>query len=276
MAFFYKNKTPTKMFVNQLSAPISKGYISQKKSIEKITTAVTQTVSQIAPELVQEGFKLLSSTISGFTEDYISETIVHKNIDGDTTGNIFVPEYIKIIRADFSDENILCHDGFLKTDKKCYKLPNRKLHIELDIKKSHDKKSFYFQPSYYYYIGVDNKNKKIDEINISFAFIEASENISDFNSIDFKPIINFKDLDNKIGHKFRKENGTYDSSFQSPWIGSELSKTGAYTMIIKIEERRYSRPFASTLNKIYKNHENELKNRINKEIKEQISKLSNR
>ncbi len=47
-------------------------------------------------------------------------------------------------------------------------------------------------------------------------------------------------------------------------------------MIIKIEERRYSRPFASTLNKIYKNHENGLKNRINKEIKEQISKLSNR
>ncbi len=34
-----------------------------------------------------------------------------------------------MIRADFSDENILCHDGFLKTDKKCYKLPNRKLQI---------------------------------------------------------------------------------------------------------------------------------------------------
>ena len=273
MAFFHKSKTPTKMFVNQLSAPKPKGYNPQKKYIENIRTTITHTVSQIAPELVKEGFKLLSSTIAGFTEDYTNETIVHKNIDGDMADNIFVPNYIKIIRADFNSENSFFYDGFLKSDKRCYELSNRKLHIELDIKKSNDKQSFYFQPSYYYYIGVDNKNKNIDEIVLSFAFIEASENIFDFNSIKFKQIITFKDLDNKFEYKFKRENGTYDSSFQSPWISAELSKRGAYTIVIKIEEKRYSKPFAKTLNKIYKNHENELQNRINEEIKKQLSKL---
>jgi hypothetical protein len=272
MGIFSKSKTPTKMFVSQISAPKPKGELFQKKSIEGIRTTVTHTVSEIAPELIKEGFKLLSSTIAGFTEDYTLTTVVHKNIDGNISNSIFIPSQIRIIRADFSRDN-MCHDNFIEHREECHDLENRKLHIELDIIKSKDMQTFYFQPSYYYYIGVDNRDKKIDKINLSFAFVEASENISDYKSVNFKNIISFRDLDSGVEHIFKREDGTYDTTFQSPWISSELSKKGAYTIVIKIEEKRYSKHFAKTLNKIYKNHENELKNRINQEIKEQLSKI---
>ncbi|HHB94197.1 MAG TPA: hypothetical protein ENK88_03540 [Campylobacterales bacterium] len=152
-------------------------------------------------------------------------------------------------------------------------MDDRKLHIELDIVQSHDLQNFYFQPTYYYYIGMDNKRKKIDELNISFAFIEASENISDYSALKFKQIISFRDLDNSYEYHFKDGNCNYDTTFQSPWINSELSKKGAYTIVIEIEEKRYSKPFATKLNRVYKKHEDELKNRINQEIKEQLSRI---
>jgi len=275
MALFSKPKTPTKMFVSHLSAPKSKGDIFQKKGLDitHIRNVVTDKITHIAPELIEEGFKLLSSTIAGFTEDYSNKTVLYKNIDGDIDEPIFVPKHITLVRADFNSSN-LCYDGYADKESGCHELDDRKLHIELDLVQSHDAQNFYFQPTYYYYIGRDNKEKKIDEINISFAFIEASENISDFNSIEFKHIISFKDLDNSYEYSFKQKNGNYDTTFQSPWINSELSKRGAYTIVIEIEEKKYRKPFATTLNKVYKKHEDELKNRINREIKEQLAKIS--
>jgi len=275
MALFSKPKTPTKMFVSHLSAPKSKGNIFQKKGLDitHIRNVVTDKITQIAPELIEEGFKLLSSTIAGFTEDYSNKTVLYKNIDGDIDEPIFVPKHITLIRANFNNSS-LCYDGYADKESGCHELDDIKLHIELDLVQSHDAQNFYFQPTYYYYIGKDNKQKKIDEINISFAFIEASENISDFKSIEFKHIISFKDLDNNYKYKFNQKNGNYDTTFQSPWINSELSKRGAYTIIIEIEEKSYSKPFATKLNKVYKKHEDELKNRINREIKEQLAKIS--
>ena len=275
MALFSKPKTPTKMFVSHLSAPKSKDGIFQKKSLDitHIKNVVTDKITHIAPELIDEGFKLLSSTIAGFTEDYSNKTVLYKNIDGDINEPIFVPKHITLIRANFNDNN-LCYDGYGDKDSGCHELDGRKLHIELDLVQSHDAQNFYFQPTYYYYIGRDNKQKEIDEVNISFAFVEASENISDFKSIDLKHIISFKDLDNHYEYYFKQKNGNYDTTFQSPWINSELSKRGAYTIIIEIEEKKYRKPFATTLNKVYKKHEDELKSRINQEIKKQLAKMS--
>ena len=275
MTLFSKNKTPTKMFVNRLSAPKSRGSFN-KKSFNQIKREITHSIVEIAPELVEEGFKMLSSTIAGLTEDYISKTILYKNIDGDIDDNIFVPDRIKIIRANFGHQDNSCSDNFTsQDDEKCYRLPDRKLHIELEIKKSRDNQSFYFQPLYYFYKGVDDRGKRIDEVNLSFAFIEATENITDYNSLEYRPIISFKELDNNIGYRFIREDGTYDTTFQSPWISSELSKKGAYTIVIEIEERRYSRPFSRTLNKIYKKHEVELKNKINQEIQKELKRIIN-
>ena len=276
MALFSKPKTPTKMFVSHLSAPKTKGNIFQKKGLDitHIRNEVTGKITQIAPELIEEGFKLLSSTIAGFTEDYSNKTVLYKNIDGDIDEPIFVPKHITLIRADFNNSS--CSDGYGDKETSCHKLDDRKLHIELDIVQSHDAQNFYFQPTYYYYIGMDNKRKKIDEINISFAFIEASENISDYSTLKFKQIVSFRDLDNSHEYSFKQENGNYDTTFQSPWINSELSKRGAYTIVIEIEEKRYSKPFATKLNKVYKKHEDELKNRINQEIKAELLKISNK
>ncbi len=275
MGLFHKSKTPTKMFVSHTKPPKSKGLENQKKGLDipSIRRTITDKIIEIAPDLVEESFKFLSSTIASFTEDYSNKTLLYKNIDGDISKPIFIPKHITIIRANFNNQNE-CKDNYGDKDNICRNLNNRKLHIELEIIQSHDAQNFYFQPIYYYYIGKDNKEKSIDEINISFAFVEASENISDYSSLEFKKVISFKDLDNKYEYKFKRENGSYDTTFQSPWISSELSKRGAYTIVIEIEEKRYSKPFATKLNKVYKKHENELKNRINQEIKKELLKIS--
>ena len=113
---------------------------------------------------------MISSTIAGFTEDYSNKTVLYKNIDGDINEPIFVPKHITLIRANFN--NNFCGDNYGDKESGCHDLDDRKLHIELDIVQSHDAQNFYFQPTYYYYIGMDNKGKRIDEINISFAFVE--------------------------------------------------------------------------------------------------------
>ena len=276
--FNFGNKTPTKMFVSELSAPKTKSVIQKGGIVSKggISAMVVKKITEIAPELVEEGLKVLSSTIAGLTEDYKSETIVRKNINGESHETIFLPPRISIIRANFpkdiNDDENSCFDGYGNDENRCKNLSDIRLQIELDIIMSGDGKAFYFQPSSYFYCGKDNSRKKIDELNLSFAFVTAHENISDYNSIEFREIISFKDLEDEYEYNFKIDKNRYDTSYQSPWIGSELSKKGAYTIVFKIEERRYSKPFAQTINRIYKKHEDELKSKINKEIKHQLSR----
>ncbi|NOZ90492.1 MAG: hypothetical protein GXO60_04305 [Epsilonproteobacteria bacterium] len=276
MGLFKKSKTPTKMFVSHLSPPKTKGFGFEKQGkgldIPSIREAVTDKITEIAPELVQEGFKLLSSTIAGFTEDYTNDTILFKNIDGDISNPIFVPRHITVVRADFTEEDI-CRDGYGENSR-CDELQDKRLHIELDIVQSHDRENFFFQPTKYYYIGIDNRGKKIDEVNIYFAFVEASENISDYKNLDFKEAVSFRDLNNNREYSFKRSDGSYDTTFQSPWINSEHSKRGAYTIVLKIQEKRYSKPFATTINKVYQKHEEDLKKRISQELKKQLYRLS--
>lgn len=270
--FNFSKKTPTKMFVSKLSAPKKNSVIAKSGVVSK--GIVSTIVTEIAPELIEEGFKVLSSTIAGFTEDYTNQTIVRKNINGDNQNKIFLPERISIVRASFpkDSKDSPCFDGYGEEDDNCKKLDNRKLQIELDIIKSKDGDAFYFQPRSYYYCGKDNKRKKIDEVNLYFAFVTTSENISDYNSVDFQEIIKFKDLEDDYDYSFKIDERSYDTTYQSPWIGSELSKRGAYTILFKIEERRYRQAFAKTINRVYKKHEDELKSKINREIKQQLSR----
>ncbi|SFV56219.1 hypothetical protein MNB_SV-12-686 [hydrothermal vent metagenome] len=272
--FNFNKKTQTKIFVSELSAPKKATVIAKSTGGVVSKGGISTIIAEIAPELIEEGFKILSSTIAGFTEDYTSETVVRKNINGDDKEDIFLPNHITIIRANFplDIKDNSCFDGYGEK-LNCQKLSDRKLQIELDIIKSKDKSSFYFQPKSYYYCGRDQSNKKIDELNLSFAFVTAQEGISDYNAIEFKEIISFKDLEDGHDYNFKIEDKEiYDTTYQSAWIGSELSKKGSYTILFKIEEKRYSKPFAKILNRIYKKHEDELKRKINKEIKEQIIK----
>ncbi|MCH9739818.1 MAG: hypothetical protein K0U38_03115 [Epsilonproteobacteria bacterium] len=275
MSFFSASKTQTKIFVNQLEEIKSKSLGEQKqtgrKGLNPISMA-TEALIEIAPDLIDEGLKQLSSTIKAFSEDYTSETFLHKNIDGDSKESIFIPKYITIIRADFTSDNMLCHDGFTMPNEQCDKIESPELRIDLEIKLSDDHQAFYFQPLNYFYVGKDTKNKKIDEINLSFGFISATENISNVKDVELKQIINFNDLENSHKYSF-KEDKHYDTTYQSPWISSESSKKGPYTMLFKIEERRQSSEFRKNLHKIYDKHEDTLRKRINKDIKVQLDKL---
>jgi len=62
--------------------------------ITNIRNVVTDKITHIAPELIEEEFKLLSSTIAEFTEDYSNKTVLYKNIDRDIDEPIFVLKHI--------------------------------------------------------------------------------------------------------------------------------------------------------------------------------------
>ena len=277
---FNQTKAQTKLFVSELEAPISKGF--QKGSHAPLSKGLAQNtlnaMVEIAPDLIEEGLKVISSTIAGLSQDYTSETIVRKNIDGDEDEEIFIPRHLTIVRANFkSDINKekRCKDNF-GGGSACQGLEDEKLLIELDIISSDDKQAFYFQPKSYYYEGKDTKGKSIHEISLYFAFVEASKNITDYDALEYQKIIIFKDLDHNHRYLFKQEDRSYDTTYQSAWISSEAEKKGAYTIVLKIEEKRYSSKLATTINKIYKKHEDTLKKKINKEIKEQLEKkLSN-
>jgi hypothetical protein len=276
MFLFGSPKTQTKLFVSHLSEP--KEIALQEKSIPTKggilpSSPITTAVLELAPELIEEGLKVVSSAIEAFTKDFISETIVHKNIDGGEHNEIYIPPHIDILRAKFehnSEDNVV-KDAFEEEFNDYSKLKERGLQIELDIQMSQDQKAFYFQPKRYYYIGQDKKGHKIDEINLFFAFVPASQEITDYDKLTFQKIITFKDLENNELYNF-KNTKNYDTSYQSPWISSESDKKGAYTMVFKIEERRYAKAWMQSLNGIYKNHEEQLKEKINKEIDEKLKK----
>jgi hypothetical protein len=279
---FNRTKSQTKMFVSALGYPKTKSIGQHKhssplsKGAYSIPKNTLDALVQIAPDLIEEGLKLVSSAIAGFTKDYISTTYLHKNIDGHNSKEIFIPEHITIIRANFeahvNDEKNNYGDNFGNKTLLYKEIEERKLQIELDIINSDDQKSFYFQPSSYYYIGRDLKGKNIDEINLYFAFVTASENISNYETLEFKKIISFSDLSKKNDYTFKRKDGSYDSTYQSAWISSEEEKNGAYTIVFKIEEKRHSKAFAKTINGIYKKHEEDLEKKINKEIQEVFDK----
>ena len=278
MFLFGSPKTQTKLFVSHLSQPKTNSI--QEKSIQtkggiSPTTQIANAVLEIAPELIAEGFKVVSSAIEAFTQDFTSETIVHKNIDGSERKEIYIPNHIDIVRAKYEHncQDDVVNDDFAENFNDYSKLKERGLQIELDIQLSEEQDIFYFQPRSYYYVGQDRKGNKIDEINLFFAFVPASEEIKDYNTLNFHKIITFKDLENKELYNFKKSTNNYDTSYQSPWINSESDKKGAYTMVFKIEERRYAKAWVQSLNGIYKNHEEQLKEKINNEIDEKLKKL---
>jgi len=277
MLFFKTPKTQTKLFVSHLRKP--KESTPQQKAITKggITppSSISTALLELAPELIEEGFKVISSTIEAFTRDFTTETIVHKNIDGEEYNEIYIPNHIDIVRSNFHKESQkeVIYDDFGDKPNDYTQLKERALQIELDILLSQDQKVFYFQPKSYYYIGHNTQGNKIDEINLSFAFVPASENVTDYKTLNFHKIITFKDLENKELYNFKKSLNNYDTSYQSPWISSESDKKGAYTMVFKIEERRYAKKWVQNLNGIYQNHEEQLKEKINNEIDERLKKL---
>jgi hypothetical protein len=262
------------MFVSELSAPLVKSKDMHQKSDSRgrdMGSVTKDVLIELAPDLINEGIKLLSSSLAGFTQDYTNETIVHKNFKGELEKAIFIPRHISIIRASFPLDmrKSKCGDNFGSAND-IEGLENRVLQIELDVIKSQG--AFYFQAKHFYYEGKDTKNNSIDEINLSFAFVTANKNLSDPTNLKFHHLMCFKNMEKGRDYNFKIDPKNYDTTYQSAWISSESLKKGPYTMLFKIEEKRYSKPWVQAINRIYTKHENKLEKKINQEIQEVLAK----
>ena len=279
--FFEKeiNKTPTKMFVSQLSDKpkakvLSKSIGIQEKSIMGMAANILLTST---PTIVDAGLEFISDAITNFAEDKVTKTVVHKNIDVTTANKIFLPNTITIIRGDFAPK--LDRDGNNFGDGENQEFnqvtlnSKRELFIEIDIIKSDDKSSIYFQPNSYLYSGRDVEGNSIDEIILAFAFMPIGKNISSKESIKFQNFLHFEQLENNLEYQFKSKTG-YDTSYQSPWIKPTMPTSGPYTLMVEIQEIRRGNSFAKLVQDIYKENQEQIRKESTEAIKSKIDKLT--
>ena len=277
---FDDTKTPTKMFVSELSEPeIAPERESDSKAKEKgvlagsAITAASNILIKIAPDLIDKGVKFFSSSIANFAEDHVTQTLIYKNIDAHSVDKIFLPKKITIVRANFStktDDNSkgeLFGDGDKEQDNQVKLISDKELQIEVEVIPSQNSNAVYFQTTSYFYKGEDIEGNDIDEIIIAFAFVPAGHAISAYSELTFQSLLHFKQLENSQHYSFESKSGC-DTSYQTPWfIPSVENHTGPYSLVIGIQEVRKGSSFAGLIQDIYTKHEDEL----TKEIKEQVT-----
>ena len=277
---FDDTKTPTKMFVTELSEPKeaaegeSTSEVRTKGALtSSAITAASNILIKIAPDLIDKGVKFFSSAIADFAEDHVTQTLIYKNIDAYSTDKIFLPKKITIVRANFSantDDNSkgeLFGDGDKKQDNQVTLISDKELQIEIEVIPSRNGNAIYFQTTSYFYKGEDIEGNDIDEIIIAFAFVPAGHTISAYSELTFQSLLYFKQLENSQHYSFESKSGC-DTSYQSPWfIPSIENHTGPYSLVIGIQEIRKGNSFAGLIQDIYTKHEDKL----TQEIKEQVA-----
>ena len=275
---FDEAKTQTKMFVSQLHESKEEEAENPKVIAKSITGALASNILiKIAPDLIDHGAKLLSSAISKFAKESVTQTLVHKNIDAKESNKLFLPNKITLVRGNFASNSDAKTSGekFGDGEKQEFNqttlISDKALHIEIDVIQSEYSESIYFQPSSYFYKGEDTDGNNIDEITIAFAFVPAGEAISAYKDLTFQTILQFKQLENNQLYTFKSKEG-YDTSYQSPWIVPKLSKGGSYTLVIGIQEIRQGNSFAQLVEDIYTKHDDELTLAIKKEVANALKK----
>ena len=273
---FDDTKTPTKMFVSELSEPVvvteresdSKGKIKRDLA-GSVVAAASSILIKIAPDLIDKGVKFFSSAIANFAEDHVTQTIVYKNIDAYSKDKVFLPKKITIVRGEFSvnaNDNTrgkLYGDGKDKQYNQAKLISDKEqsepqLQIEIEVMPSLNCNAVYFQPTGYYYEGEDIKGNDIDEIIIAFAFVPAGHAVSAYEELTFQSLLHFKQLENSQLYSFESGSGC-DTGYQSPWlIPSIENHTGPYSLVIGIQEIRKGNSFAGLIQDIYTKHEDEL------------------
>ena len=271
---FDDTKTPTKMFVSELSEPeeAAEGEIRTKGALtSSAITAASNILIKIAPDLIDKGVKFFSSAIANFAEDHVTQTLIYKNIDAHSVDKIFLPKKITIVRANFStktddtSKGELFGDGDQQQDNQVKLISDKELQIEIEVIPSRNGNAIYFQTTSYFYKGEDIEGNDIDEVIIAFAFVSAGHAIPAYSELTFQSLLHFKQLENSQHYSFKSKSGC-DTSYQTPWfIPSIENHTGPYSLVIGIQEIRKGSSFAELVQDIYAKHEDEL----TQEIKEQ-------
>lgn len=281
MSWFNNNKEiyPTKMFVNYLpETPPTKGVtFSPSKSIggSLLSTAMglqgvaIDMVMTATPKIIDQGMKLMSDTIRSMAEEKIVQTTVKRNFDVINPAKMSLPSKITLVRGDFATDvsykGELFGDGERKSRNQAVLLGNKELHIEIEIVKSKDNRSIYFQPTSYFYVGESTQGERIGEVVLAFAFLEAGVSLLNLEEVKFQNFLHFEALASNQQYDFTSPSGC-DTSFQSTWMKTPLSDNVPYTMVIQIQEIRAGNSFAKLLQTVYLENETRIKRELNKKV----------
>ena len=260
------SKSPTKMFINlpkQVSAS------EPTRSISKMIPGgvVVDMLVNAAPKLIEEGMELISATISKFAQKDVTKTIVKRNVDTVNDTQISIPSNITIIRGEFApsvnNEGKSFGDGGAKQTTL---IGDEELHIEMDVLKSEDEASIYFQPTKYFYNGVDREGDEIHEIVLACAFVPVNETIMNVETLTFQSFLHFEHLKPHTQYDFKSKDG-YDSSYQSSWMQPAIDPKIPYTLVIEIQEIREGNSFAKLLQTVYTENKTYIKEELDAKIK---------
>ena len=291
MSWFNRKKVyPTKMFVNYLlESSKTKDIKFTKTKTRSFSTSMLSTAMglqgvaidmalSVAPDIIDKGMTFMSDTLRGVANNKKFLTTVKRNFDINNPVKVSLPSKITIVRGEFASQNSMegeiFGDGKERSTNQSVLVGNKELHIEIEIIKSRDSKSIYFQPTRYFHCGKSSNGKKVDEIVLAFAFLTPTEHLLDIKNIKFQNFLHFTALEPDKMYDLKSKSG-YDNSFQSEWMNAPLSEPTPYTMVIEIQEIRSGNSFAQLLQTIYiKNQDyikigitdrvNRLKNQKNK------------
>jgi len=224
-----------------------------------------------APKIIDKGMQLMSDTISSMAEKKIVQSTVKRNFDVINPARISLPSKITLVRGEFatnaSQKGELFGDGEKKSRNQATLLGNKELHIEIEIVKSQDNRSIYFQPTSYFYVGESSDAEPIDEIVLAFSFIEAGTTLLNPKEVTFQNFLHFEALENNKIYDFTSPSGC-DNSFQSTWMNAPLSDNVPYTLVIQIQEIRAGNSFAKLLQTVYLENESYIKEGLKQQVQQ--------
>ena len=268
MSLFNSDRTsPTKLFINLPQEDFNANNTTRNLSKLVPGGAFVDIILNAAPKLIEEGMELISATISKFAEKDVTKTIVKRNIDILNGTQISIPRNLTIIRGNFAPK--VMEEGTSFGDagvRQTTLIGNKELHIEMDIVQSEDKKSIAFQPTKYFYNGVDREDDEIHEIVLACAFVPVNQTVINIETLTFQSFLHFEHLKPHTEYEFKSKDG-YDSSYQSSWMQPAIDPTLPYTLVIEIQEIREGNSFAKLLNTVYVENKSYIKEELNAKIK---------
>jgi hypothetical protein len=279
MGFFnsHKKRDATKMFITYFNeVPQTKGMnFSTKTRSSKLGGAmfgpkgvIIEMALNAAPKLIDQGLALLSSTINKMAKKDVTKTIVKRNIEILSNNRISLPNQIEIIRGEFApqtnEKGQSFGDGHNRNQATL--MGNPELHIKIDIVKSKDNKSISFQPTNFFYNGVDHEGDTIDEVVLAIAFVPAGESVINLESITFQNFLHFEGLKAHEKYHFKSNDG-YDANLQSSWMQPQLNPEIPYTLLIEIQEIREGNSFAKLIQTVYSENQTYIKEELEAKVK---------
>ena len=227
-----------------------------------------------APKLLDQGLALVSSTINKMAKQDVTKTTVKRNIEILSNSQISLPNQLEIIRGEFAPETNQEGEAFGdgQNRNQATLMGNQELHIKIDVLKSKDNKSIAFQPTSFFYNGVDYEGDTIDEVVLAIAFVPAGESILNLESITFQNFLHFEGLKAHEKYHFKSADG-YDANLQSSWMQPQLNPDIPYTLLIEIQEIREGNSFAKLLQTVYGENQEYIKGELEAKLKLLETKL---